>query len=81
MRVSIAASAVAEPETPPIMVLITTETCARPPYIRRVSMEAKSRIRLADAGFIHQVARKNEKRNSQKRVRSRALCHNALHGD
>lgn len=46
MRVSIAASAVAEPEMPPIMVLITTETCARPPYIRRVSMEAKSRIRL-----------------------------------
>ena len=35
-----AASAVAEPETPPIKVLITTDTCAIPPYILRVSIEA-----------------------------------------
>ena len=45
-RVSIQASAVAEPETPPIMVLITAETCAVPPHMRRVREDAKVRIRL-----------------------------------
>ncbi len=44
-RVSIAASAVAEPEMPPIIVLMMTETCATPPHIRRVRAEANCRMR------------------------------------
>jgi hypothetical protein len=40
-----AASAVADPDTPPIRVLITTEIWAVPPYIRRVRSRARLRSR------------------------------------
>ena len=45
MRASIAASATAEPETPPISADTTIATCARPPVIQPVSALASAMIR------------------------------------
>ena len=41
MRASMVASATAEPDTPPISVDSSTDTCAMPPTIRRVSRREK----------------------------------------
>ncbi len=45
MRASIAASATAEPETPPISAETTIATCASPPVIQPVSARASEMIR------------------------------------
>ena len=43
MRVCMAASAIAEPETPPISTASASDTCASPPFSRPVSTEASRR--------------------------------------
>ena len=67
MRACIAASAIAEPDTPPISVASAIDTCAeaalQPPGQHRGELEQP----LRDAGVVHEVAGEDEERHREQR--------------
>ena len=74
-----AASAVDEPETPPISVLVSTLTCPSPPRKWPTSVRRERDQLLGDAADIHHAGRQHEERDREQQVVER-IGHALRHG-